>query len=224
MPALLRVALIGGSDMLRGARRVALEENSNLKVVLESDGFALSPTDLLAYSFDVAVLDQRLPSSAAFDYVKAMQSMAKVNSSDIGRILISATFQDVDLRIQAIESGAVDCVFVDQGIEAFVSAVKMCKEPEADYAIRELLPELKKGETDKEAYAKAATSIDSLDFKEQAILENFCLLKTDAQIAQTVQVPKLKVRQTITKVQNLLLLNTRSELLLKLCRLGALTF
>jgi DNA-binding NarL/FixJ family response regulator len=96
LPALLRVALIGGSDMLRGARRVALEENSNLKVVLESDGFALSPTDLLAYSFDVAVLDQRLPSSAAFDYVKAMQSMAKVNSSDIGRILISATFQDVD--------------------------------------------------------------------------------------------------------------------------------
>lgn len=224
MPALLRVALIGGSDMLRGARRVALEETANVKVVLDSDGFGMTPTDLLAYSFDVAVLDQRLPNSPAFDYVRAMQAMAKVNSADIGRILISATFQEVDLRIQAIESGAVDCVFVDAGIQAFVDAVKLCKDPEADYAIRQLLAELKVGEVDKQEYAKATSAMDSLDFKEQAILENFCLLKTDAQIAQIVQVPKLKVRQTITKVQNLLLLNTRSQLLLELCRLGALTF
>lgn len=223
MPKLIRVALVGGSEMLRSARRFALEDTGSLKIVLDSDGFGLTPSETLSYNFDVAILDRRLPNFSAFDYVKAMQAMAKVDNLEIGRVLISATFEDLELRIQAIEAGAVDCVFVDQGIESLVAKVKLCQEVETDYAIRELLPVLTEGEIDQEDYAKASVAIDALDNKERLILENFCLLKTDSQIAQIVQVPKLKVKQTIAKVQSLLLLNTRSQLLLKLYRLGELT-
>ena len=223
MPKLIRVALVGGSEMLRSARRFALEDTGSLKIVLDSDGFGLTPSETLSYNFDVAILDQRLPNFSAFDYVKAMQAMAKVDNLEIGRVLISATFEDLELRIQAIEAGAVDCVFVDQGLESLVAKVKLCQEVETDYAIRELLPVLTEGEIDQEDYAKASVAIDALDNKERLILENFCLLKTDSQIAQIVQVPKLKVKQTIAKVQSLLLLNTRSQLLLKLYRLGELT-
>lgn len=223
MPKLIRVALVGGSEMLRSARRFALEDTGSLKIVLDSDGFGLTPSETLSYNFDVAILDQRLPNFPAFDYVKAMQAMAKVDNLEIGRVLISATFEDLELRIQAIEAGAVDCVFVDEGIESLVAKVKLCQEVETDYAIRELLPVLTEGGIDQEDYAKASVAIDALDNKERLILENFCLLKTDSQIAQIVQVPKLKVKQTIAKVQSLLLLNTRSQLLLKLYRLGELT-
>ncbi len=209
--------------MLRSARRFALEDTGSLKIVLDSDGFGLTPSETLSYNFDVAILDQRLPNFSAFDYVKAMQAMAKVDNLEIGRVLISATFEDLELRIQAIEAGAVDCVFVDEGIESLVAKVKLCQEVETDYAIRELLPVLTEGGIDQEDYAKASVAIDALDNKERLILENFCLLKTDSQIAQIVQVPKLKVKQTIAKVQSLLLLNTRSQLLLKLYRLGELT-
>lgn len=209
--------------MLRAARRVAVEENQNFKVVLDSDGFALSPADVLEYNFDVAVLDQRLPNFSAFDFVRAMQALARINGVEIGRVLISATYADTALRLAAIESGAVDCVFVESGIENFVQSVALCREAETDYAIRELLAEIPSGQITGEEFAKASVAIDSLEPKEQAILENFCLLKSDAQIAQVVQVPKLKVRLTITKVQNLLLLNTRSQLLLRLHQFGALT-
>ena len=223
MASLLRVAFIGGTEMLRTARRIALEENPNFKVVLDTDGFGLLAVHALSYDFDVAVLDLRLPNSSALDYVRAMHAMAKVNSADIGRILISATYSEPDLRLQAIRAGAVDCIFVEDGIESFVANVSLCKEPESDFAIRSLLPELPSGAVSEEEYASANVAIDTLDPKEQSILESFCALKTDSQIAQIAQVPKLKVRQTIKKVQNLLLLNTRSQLLLKLHELDALT-
>jgi DNA-binding NarL/FixJ family response regulator len=152
-----------------------------------------------------------------------MHAMAKVNSADIGRILISATYFEPSLRLEAIRAGAVDCIFVEEGIEQFVKNVEMCKEPEADFGIRSLLPELTSGVVNEEEFAAANIAIDTLDAKEQSILESFCALKTDAQIAQIAQVPKLKVRQTIKKVENLLLLNTRSQLLLRLHELEALT-
>lgn len=209
--------------MLRTARRHALEENPNIKVVLDLDGFGLSAADAISYDFDVAVLDLRLPNSSALDYVKAMHAMAKVNSADIGRILISATYFEPSLRLEAIRAGAVDCIFVEEGIEQFVKNVEMCKEPEADFAIRSLLPELTSGVVNEEEFAAANIAIDTLDAKEQSILESFCALKTDAQIAQIAQVPKLKVHKTIKKVENLLLLNTRSQLLLRLHELEALT-
>lgn len=224
MASIYRVALVGGSDVLRSARRVALEEEGHYKVVLDSDGFGLTPTQALDFNFDIAVLDLRLPNFSAFDYVRALHAMAKVNGVGIGRILFSATFDDQQLRLQAIDAGAVDVIFVDSGLSKFLETVGLCREAEADYAMRQLLPIVQSGEVSAEEFATAATALDSLDLKERAIIENFCALKTDAQIAQIVQVPKLKVRQTITKAQNLLLLNTRSQLLLKLQRLGALTF
>jgi DNA-binding NarL/FixJ family response regulator len=145
-----------------------------------------------------------------------------VSSVELGRILISSQYSELQLRINAIEAGAVDCVFISDGIPALLEKVSKCSEPEADFAIRELLGQIDSVKINKEQYQDATVSLDSLDVKEAKILRAFCELKTDSEIAMAASVPKARVRATLLMVQNLLMLDTRSQLLLKMHSLGAL--
>lgn len=219
----LRLAQIGGSPTIRKARRDALEVSETAQVIFDSDGFNFTPQHLLDLHFDVAVIDHRLPNTSAFQFVVAAQALAKVTSIELGRIVISSQFYDLSLRLAAIEAGAVDCVFIEAGIEKFIETIKGCQESTADFGIREILADLPNEEVSESDFRLASIALDTLDPKEQSIIKSFCELKTDTQIAQSAQVPKLKVKNTIEKVQNLLMLNTRSQLLLKLTRLGSLS-
>lgn len=223
MAKLIRVAQIGGSATIRKARRDALEQSRTAQVIYDGDGYNFTTAQLLDINFDVAVIDQRMPEVSAFDFVSAAQALAKVTGAELGRMLISAQYYELQLRLAAIEAGAVDCVFIESGIEKFVSAIQACEDKEADFGIREILNDIAKENVSESEFRQASLAMDTLDAKETAIVKAFCELKTDAQIAQSTQVPKLKVKNTLLKLQNLLMLNTRSQLLLKLSRLGALT-
>jgi len=218
----LRIALVGGSDSLRKSRRTILESKPHQRVIYDSDGFGLKPQDLLEVNFDLLIIDQRLDSVSAFDYIKLMHALARVSAVEIGRVLVSAQFSDTQLRLTAIEAGAVDCIFISDGIEAMLAKVGKCVDKDTDFGIRELLPELDSLTVSKVQYQNAAVALDTLDAKEAKVLRSFCELKTDSQIAIAASVPKLKVRNTLVKVQNLLMLDTRSQLLLKMHSLGAL--
>jgi DNA-binding NarL/FixJ family response regulator len=218
----IRVALVGGSDLLRQSRRQMLASIPSIKVVHDSDGFGLAPADLIEVNFDVAVIELRLEGQSALDYIKSMFVLAKIANQSFGRILIISQFSDEALRLNAIAAGAVDCVFVSEGVQSLLKAIEESADEFADYAIRELLPALTKPEISKEEYQQVSVALDTLDEKEAKILKGFCELKSDAQISSAVHVPKLKVRQTLAKVQKLLLIDTRSQLLLKMFSLGAL--
>lgn len=222
MATVLRIALVGGSDSLRKSRRTLFESQPLLKIIYDSAGFGLMPQDLLEVNFDLLLIDQRLDSITAFDFVKSLHALARVSSVELGRILISSQFSELQLRINAIEAGAVDCVFISDGIPALLEKVSKCSEPEADFAIRELLGQIDSVKINKEQYQDATVSLDSLDVKEAKILRAFCELKTDSEIAMAASVPKARVRATLLMVQNLLMLDTRSQLLLKMHSLGAL--
>jgi DNA-binding NarL/FixJ family response regulator len=218
----LRIALVGGSDSLRKSRRALLESKPHQRAIYDNDGFGLNPQDLLEVNFDLLIIDQRLDSASAFEYIKLLHALARVNAVEIGRVLVSAQFSDTQLRLTAIEAGAVDCIFISDGIEAMLAKVTKCVDKDTDFGIRELLPELDSLTVSKDQYQNAAVALDTLDEKEAKVLRSFCELKTDSQIAIAASVPKLKVRNTLVKVQNLLMLDTRSQLLLKMHSLGAL--
>jgi len=222
LATVLRIALVGGSDSLRKSRRTLFESQPLLKIIYDSAGFGLMPQDLLEVNFDLLLIDQRLDSITAFDFVKSLHALARVSSVELGRILISSQFSELQLRINAIEAGAVDCVFISDGIPALLEKVSKCSEPEADFAIRELLGQIDSVKINKEQYQDATVGLDSLDVKEAKILRAFCELKTDSEIAMAASVPKARVRATLLMVQNLLMLDTRSQLLLKMHSLGAL--
>ena len=222
MAGKIRVALIGGSDAIRKARREALDRSNGFSVIFDVDAFGLTQADVLEKTFDVAVIDQRLTNTSAYAFISGLQATANVSGVELGRFLISSTFSDPNLRIEAIESGAVDALFVSDGLERFIEVVSAASDPDADFGARELLHIVPETLIDSDKYGYADNALSSLDEKEATILKSFCDLKTDSQIAQIAQVPKLKVRNTLKKAQGLLMLNTRSQLLILLKRLGAI--
>ncbi|MFM2276931.1 MAG: hypothetical protein RIT12_327, partial [Actinomycetota bacterium] len=218
----LRVALLGGSDSLRSARRAALEVDGKCQIVFDSDGHGLLPQEFLDVTYDVAIVEQRLGTQSAFDYIKALHAIAVVQQETIGRILIGTQFEETQLRVTAIESGAVDCVFVSDGVESLISKVSACSDPNADFAIRELLPQLGELTISQEGFQSAAVALDTLDAKEAKVVKSFCQLNDIAQMSIDSGLSKVKVNVTLLKVQRLLVLDTRSQLLLRMYRLGAL--
>ena len=222
--ATLRIALLGGSDSSRAAKRAALETGAICQVVFDSDGHGLLPQQFLAVNYDVAIVEQRLGGQSAFDYIRALQALAVVNQEIIGRILVGSQFHETQLRITGIEAGAVDCVFVSDGIESLITKVLACADVNADFAIRELLPQLGDLTISQEGFQNAAVALDTLDKKESLVVKSFCQLKDVTQIGFDSGLSKVKVNATLLKVQKLLVLQTRSQLLLRMYRLGALAF
>lgn len=220
--AVIRVAILGGSDSLRAAKRAILDTEGSVQIVYDSDGFGLLPQDFRDVNFDVAIIEQRLGSQSAFDFVKILHTLAAMDQSVLGRILISSQFHETDLRVRAIEAGAVDCVFVSDGAASLITKTVKCADPESDFAIREIVPILDKQKVNQEGFQLAALSLDTLDASATKVLKAFCQLKSDSEIAMAAGVPKAKVKTTLQAIQKLLLLNTRSQLLLKMYRLGAL--
>lgn len=216
------MALLGGSDSLRAARRAILDTEASVQIVYDSDGFGLLPQDFREVNFDVAIIEQRLGSQSAFDFIKILHTLAAMDQSALGRLLIASQFHETELRVRAIEAGAVDCVFVSDGAASLITKVSKCADTETDFAIREIVPLLGERKVDQKGFQLAALSLDTLDKSGTRVLKAFCQLKSDAEIAMAAGVPKAKVKTTLLAIQKLLLLNTRSQLLLKMYRLGAL--
>lgn len=220
--ATLRVALLGGSDALRAAKRAVLETAGKCHIVFDSDGHGLLPQDFLEVNYDVAIVEQRLGDQSAFDFIRALHALAVVKQETIGRLLVGSQFDETQLRVVAIEAGAVDCVFVSDGVESLLTKVLACKDVNADFAIRELLPQLGELTISQEGFQNASVALDTLDSKEVKVVKSFCQLKDIAEIATDSGLSKVKVNATLLKVQRLLVLQTRSQLLLRMYRLGAL--
>lgn len=208
--------------MLRSAKRVVLESVGKCQIVFDSDGHGLLPQDFLEVNYDVAIVEQRLGNQSAFDFIRALHALAVVKQEIIGRILVGSQFDETQLRVLAIEAGAVDCVFVSDGVESLLAKVLACKDVYADFAIRELLPHLGGLTVSQEGFQNASTALDTLDSKEVKVIKSFCQLKDVAAIAIDSGLSKVKVNATLLKVQRLLVLETRSQLLLRMHRLGAL--
>ncbi len=219
----LRIALLGGSDSIRAAKRAVLESSNTNQVVFDSDGYGLLPQDFLEVTFDVAIIEQRLGVQSAFDFTRALQSLAVVRQEAVGRILVASQFHETQLRLTAIEAGAVDCVFVSDGFESLVQKVSACVDVHADFAIRELLPQLGDLTISQEGFQSAAIALDTLDEHETRVVKAYCELKSIPEIANASGLSRARVNNTLSKVQTLLMLFTRSQLLLRMYRLGALT-
>ena len=179
------------------------------------------PQDFKDINFDIAIIEQRLGSQTAFDFIKALQALAKLDETALGRILVASQFHEAELRVTAIEVGAVDCVFVSDGPSSLIEKVKQCSTGDTDFGICELL-ELVEQPISEVLFQQASVALATLSDGEAKVLKAFCELNNETEIASQAALSKVKVRAILNKVQTLLLRDTRSQLLLHLYRLGAL--
>jgi DNA-binding NarL/FixJ family response regulator len=120
MANLLRVALVDFDQAVRAGRRMVLDSAKNLEVIIESAGSDIEP--LKQALLDVVVIDQRLATGSGLDFYRLFRS--EVSSlQDLPSAVLTMSFDQPGLRLEALEAGFEAVVSIEQGPEALIQAI-----------------------------------------------------------------------------------------------------
>lgn len=121
MASNIRIGLLDTDSDVRFGRRLTLSSHPEFEVVFDSDG---APEDLAAieqYLIDVLVLDQRLSSGAGVSFYSSLRKLTGVKQAPPA--ILTATFAQPELLLDALQEGIFDLVSVEQGASGLVAAV-----------------------------------------------------------------------------------------------------
>ena len=121
MASTIRIGLLDTDSDVRFGRKLVLASEPEFEVVFDSDG---SQDDLEAIEqslIDVVVVDQRLFSGAGVSFYSSLRNL--VGPKQASPAVLTASFAQPDLLINALQEGIFDVVSVDQGAQGLVAAV-----------------------------------------------------------------------------------------------------
>ena len=121
MASTIRIGLLDTDSDVRFGRKLVLSSEPEFEVVFDSDG---SQDDLEAIEqslIDVLVVDQRLFSGAGVSFYSSLRNL--VGPKQAPPAVLTASFAQPDLLLDALQGGMFDVVSVDQGAQGLVAAV-----------------------------------------------------------------------------------------------------
>jgi DNA-binding NarL/FixJ family response regulator len=121
MASTIRIGLLDTDSDVRFGRKLVLSSQANFEVVFDSDG---STEDLEAIEqslIDVLVIDQKLSSGAGVSFYASLRNLTGVKQAPPA--LLTASFAQPELLLDALQGGFVDLLTVEQGASGLVAAV-----------------------------------------------------------------------------------------------------
>jgi DNA-binding NarL/FixJ family response regulator len=121
MASTIRIGLLDTDSDVRFGRKLVLSSETEFEVVFDSNG---SQDDLEAIEqslIDVLVVDQRLFSGAGVSFYASLRNL--VGPKQAPPAVLTASFAQPDLLLDALQGGMFDVVSVDQGAQGLVAAV-----------------------------------------------------------------------------------------------------
>jgi DNA-binding NarL/FixJ family response regulator len=121
MASTIRIGLLDSDSDVRFGRKLVLSSEPEFEVVFDSNG---SQDDLEAIEqslIDVLVVDQRLFSGAGVSFYASLRNL--VGPKQAPPAVLTASFAQPDLLLDALQGGMFDVVSVDQGAQGLVAAV-----------------------------------------------------------------------------------------------------
>jgi DNA-binding NarL/FixJ family response regulator len=121
MASKIRIGLLDTDSDVRLGRKLVLSSQANFEVVFDSDG---STEDLEAIEqslIDVLVIDQKLSSGAGVSFYASLRNLTGVKQAPPA--LLTASFAQPELLLDALQGGFVDLLTVEQGASGLVAAV-----------------------------------------------------------------------------------------------------
>ena len=114
----LRIALADDQALVRAGLKALLEASGNVNVVCEAaDGAALLAA-LAAHAVDVVVSDIRMPGLDGFSALRQLRAGGSALP-----VLLLTTFDDADLLLEAVQSGAQGFLLKDASPEDLTDAI-----------------------------------------------------------------------------------------------------
>ena len=121
MASTIRIGLLDTDSDVRFGRKLVLSSEPEFEVVFDSDGSQDDLESIEQSLIDVLVIDQRLFSGAGVSFYSSLRNL--VGPKQAPPAVLTASFAQPDLLLDALQGGMFDVVSVDQGAQGLVAAV-----------------------------------------------------------------------------------------------------
>ena len=136
MSETIRIGLLDTDEDVRFGRKLLFASLPNTEVVFDSDG-AVADLDAIQQSLiDVLVIDQKLASGPGIDFYSSLRKLT--GNKQTPPAIITASFTQPALLLEALEVGVLDVVSIEQGAKGLVDAVTQANSDVNVHSLAEL--------------------------------------------------------------------------------------
>jgi DNA-binding NarL/FixJ family response regulator len=136
MPETIRIGLLDTDEDVRFGRKLLFASLPDTEVVFDSDGAIAELEPIQQLLIDVLVIDQKLASGPGINFYSNLRKLT--GNKEAPPAIISASFTQPALLLEALEAGVFDVVSIEQGAKDLVDAVTQAKSDANAYSLAEL--------------------------------------------------------------------------------------
>jgi DNA-binding NarL/FixJ family response regulator len=125
MAETIRLGLLDAEEDIRFGRKLLFASLPKVEVVFDSDGSSSALASIQESLIDVLVIDQKLASGPGIDFYSSLRKLTGIKQAPPA--ILTASFDQPALLLEALEAGILDVVAIEQGAEALVDAVTQAR-------------------------------------------------------------------------------------------------
>lgn len=214
MTQTLRVGLIDADVDIRFGRRMLIDSQEDCKVYFEEETAQGAEERAPQALLDVLVIDHRVRGLDGIQLVGKLIPLYQANKTEIPAIILTGPYFSYELLLSAIAAGATDLVTLDSDSGELLKAIRTsaAKEKALDFnSLRALMTRAKDLSFDR---PDILVKLGTLEDREPDVLELFSSGLDDQEIANKLDIPLYRVRQSIKSILEKCSLATRAQLFL----------
>lgn len=212
----IRIALVDGDEDIKFGRKLVIESESDLRIVLEEDNAIRALERIPEALVDVIVIDQRLQAQDGAWLIQKLREYFSSNEVLDAKIIMTAPYYSDELLIAAIRAGANDLVSQDMGPEQLLEAIFRISNKDNDFESDVLLRKFVELQIPADDSPVFLIRLGDLSDREREVIRLLLHGNSEFQIAKRIDAPKYRVKQILDDMQRRTLTNTRTQFLLEL--------
>ena len=212
----IRIALVDGDEDIKAGRKLVIESEDDLRIVLEEDNAIRALERIREALVDVLIIDQRLKAQdGAWLIQKLRESFFSDDNLD-AKIIMTAPYYSDELLIAAIRAGANDLVTQDMGPEQLLESIFRITNKDNDFETDILLRKFVELQIAADESPVFLIRLGDLTDREREVIRLLLHGNSEFEIAKRIDAPKYRVKQILDDMQKRTHINTRTQLLLAL--------
>jgi DNA-binding NarL/FixJ family response regulator len=212
----IRIALVDGDEDIKAGRKLVIESEDDLRIVLEEDNAIRALERIPEALVDILIIDQRLKAQdGAWLIQKLRESFFSDDNLD-AKIIMTAPYYSDELLIAAIRAGANDLVTQDMGPEQLLQAIFRITNKDNDFETDMLLRKFVELQIAADESPVFLIRLGDLTDREREVIRLLLHGNSEFEIAKRIDAPNYRVKQILDDMQKRTRVNTRTQLLLAL--------
>jgi len=192
----IRVGLVDADPLILEGRELALNAQTDMRVVYTGDSAQQVTSDFEDLLIDVFVVDQRLQGTAGVDLISKLSRQAFLDGGQT-KFVLTAAFSSESLRAQALASGATAVVSQEQPVEELIHACRTLGGGYQYVHFDEIKALAASFEKQLATQTKLQVAIDALTAAPRNFLNRLLHGQTPSQIASDSAMADFRVRKNI---------------------------